>query len=178
MWLSKFLSVSGQSFCSHEACEFAGSAKEFWENADIFRPSEDQHYGNSDSANIFVLPALLAERPMTRVVFINRHIVEVCKSMKAIGYPVDEKAAQLMLTLRDCYHEYFDLVINYHDLGREDIEQYLWEFVLPDVPFDRLRFRKYNLKKIGYSKEFPMPKKDTSRFVAWVNQELSCKVEK
>src|SRR6516165_8958202 len=60
MWLSRFLTLDGISYCTHEATEFAGSQEQFWSNAEKYAQQCD-YYGNSDSANIFVLPALLAE---------------------------------------------------------------------------------------------------------------------
>lgn len=176
LWLANFLSITGKSVVTHEACEFAGSAQEFWENADSLHP-DGFHYGNADSASIFVLPALLAERPMTRVVWINRSIVEVCKSMQSIGMPMEEKSARLMLDLRDRYCEHFDLVIDFHSLSQEHIISILWNYCLPGVPFNLVRFRQYNVRRICYTKDNPMPKKDTKRFTAWVNRELSQPVE-
>jgi hypothetical protein len=177
LWLSHYLGIPGKSVVTHEACEFAGSAKEFWSNADALRPPLC-HYGNSDSANIFVLPALLAERPMTKVIWINRNIVDVVKSMKKVGVPMEEKAANLMICLRNRYCAYFDLTVNFDDLGLEHIIRMIWEFLMPDIPFDPLRYRRYNAQNICYSKDNPMLKKDTKKFIAWVNEELSQTVEK
>jgi hypothetical protein len=181
LWLSHFLSIQGLSICTHESLEFAGSAVEFWDNADTYRlgyANSDAHYGDSDSAIIFVLPALLAERPMTKVVWIDRPIVEVCRSLKEVDQPIGQQAAELMLTLRDRYCDHFDLILDYHHLGREAIVKVLWDYVLPGIPFDRARFKRYNAQKISYGKDNPMLKKDTTKLMSWVNQELGQPVER
>jgi hypothetical protein len=173
MWLSEFLTVPGVSICTHEATEFAGSASEFWSNAEGFcDDSGTEIYGNSDSANIFVLPAILAERPLTRVVWIARPIVEVAKSMKAAKMPFTEQSARTLITLRDAHRAHFDLIIDFKDLERMDICRELWEFCLPTVPFDAGRWGLFHSRKIGYSAAYPSPEKPYAKFLAWVRMEL------
>lgn len=172
MWLAQFLSVPGISICTHEATEFAGSAAEFWKNAEVTcRGVGVGTYGNSDSANIFVLPALLAERPLTRVVWIARPIVEVAKSMKAANMPFTEQSARTLMVMRDAHKDHFDLIIEYQDLKRLDACRCLWEFCLPDVPFDVGRWGLFHSKKIGYSAANPPPPKPYAKFLAFVQRE-------
>ena len=175
MWLSQFLSVPGVSTCTHEATEFAGNAAEFWHNAECScRASGVQIYGNSDSANTFVLPALLAERPLTRVVWIARPIVEVAKSMKAAKMPFTEQSARTLIALRDAHWAHFDLMIDFKDHERMDTCRELWEFCLPMVPFDADRWGLFHSCKIGYSAAQPAPEKPYAKFLAWVRKELNC----
>lgn len=171
MWLSHFLTVPGKSVCTHEATENAGSAKEFWDNAERFAGGH-LDYGNSDSANIFVLPALLAERPLTRVVWIERPIVEVCQSMKRANLPFDEASARTLMKLRDQYKEHFDMVLHFQDLYRMDTCWALWKWVLPEVEFELGRWGIFYVKNICYTAAHPPPKQNTAKFLAWVNQEL------
>jgi hypothetical protein len=176
MWLSRFLSIAGKCAVSHEACEHAGNAEEFWDNADVMRPFGG-HYGNSDSATIFVLPALLAARPLTKVIWIHRNMVDVCKSLKAIGLNLDQESAELILRLRDRYRECFDMIIDFEDLSSQRTVETMWYYLLPDIPFDLERFKFYCKQKICYTKEKPMPSKTTVRFVGWVQRELDQPVE-
>jgi hypothetical protein len=170
MWLAQFLSVPGVSVCTHEATEFAGSATEFWQNAEAYGAPI---YGNSDSANIFVLPALLAERPLTRVIWIARPIVEVAKSMKAAKMPFTEQSARTLMAMRDRYKEYFDVVIEFSDLEAMDVCKYLWEFVLPGVSFDFDRWGIFHSKKIAYTKDNPYPPKAYGKLLAWIEREIN-----
>ena len=171
MWLSKFLSVEGVCVCTHEATEFAGSASEFWTNGEHFANGRE-FYGNSDSANIFVLPALLAEMPMTRVIWVARPVVEVAKSMKAAGMLCNEKALRTLIDLREKYWNMFDLMVGFRDLQHMEICKGLWEFCLPGVPFDYGRWGRYANRRICYSKEQPFPRKNYDLFLPWVLREL------
>src|SRR5258708_18169859 len=83
---------------------------------------------------------LLAERPLTRVVWIARPIVEVAKSMKAAKMPFTEQSARTLIALRDTHRDHFDLIVEYQDLERMDACRCLWDFCLPDVPFDACRW--------------------------------------
>jgi hypothetical protein len=174
MWLAKFLTIPGVAVTTHEATEHAGSASEFWKNAEDFcSDSGTEIYGNSDSANIFVLPALLAERPLTRVVWIARPIVEVAESMKAARMPFTEQSARTLIGMRDLHRNHFDLVIEYQDLERMDVCKDLWDFCLPNVPFDFGRWGLFHARKIAYTAQNPPPPKQFVRFLAWVKEELS-----
>ena len=173
MWLSKFLTVPGVSICTHEATEYAGSASEFWSNAEGFcDDSGTEIYGNSDSANTFVLPALLAERPLTRVVWIARPIVEVAKSMKAAKMPFTEQSARTLMVMRDAHKDHFDAVIPFDHLERMDVCRWIWEYCLPGVPFDAGRWGLFHSKKIGYSAANPPPLKPYAKFLAFVQREI------
>lgn len=169
LWLSHFLSIPGICTCTHEATEHAASAQEFWTNADRYRTGI---YGNSDSANIFVLPSILAERPLTRTVWIARPIVEVCASMKAAGLEFTEHAARTLMQLRDEYQAHLDMVIDYEELNSMAECKALWEFVLPgSVPFDAGRWRIFANKKIAYTASNPPPPQTTEKFLLWIKDE-------
>lgn len=171
MWLSSFLSVPGVSFCTHEATEFASSAEEFWDNAETYCHGIDI-YGNSDSANLYGLRSMLALRPMTKVVWINRPMCEVRESMANIGMPMNDSTVWHITKLRDLCWEYFDLRIDFDGLVHACECRRIWEFCLPDVPFDYGRWGAYTHKKICYSKENPMPNKSFSKFLNWAKREV------
>jgi hypothetical protein len=134
-WLANFFSMPGVCECEHEATQYAGSSQEFWERADDI--CREPVYGNSDSGNILVLPALLAARPLTKVVWVERPIVEVARSLHQAGFPCTEASMRLLLNHRDAYRELFDLVVDFHQLGQLAVIQILWHFLLgSDVPFD------------------------------------------
>jgi hypothetical protein len=171
MWLSKFLSVEGRSVCTHEATEFSGSAEEFWFNADIYGSGADI-YGNSDSANIYVLPSLLSERPLTRVVWIERALEEVARSMKAINMPFNQSGLDNLKMMHERNAGYFDLVVNFDVLKHPQICRMIWSFCLPGVPWDLERWKSFDQLKICYDKEHPMPEKNFDKFLAWVQRDI------
>jgi hypothetical protein len=174
LWFSKFLTVPGVSVCTHEATEFASSPAEFWDNAEHFcSDSGVEIYGNSDSANLFVLPSILAARPLTKVIWIQRPIDDVWRSMKEAGIPCDISSSRLLETLRHQHRECFDLVVDYHSLSSRHVCEQIWNLVLPSIPFDLARWIEYADKRICYSKQNPVPQKDFRKFLDWVQAELS-----
>jgi hypothetical protein len=174
LWFSHFLTVPGASVCTHEASEFAASTKEFWSNAQHFCSDAGvKIYGNSDSASLFVLPALLAERPLTRVIWIDRPQNEVIASMRANNIPHDFQSVSMMIRLRDIYRDYFDLVVAYDQLQHLNMMKVIWQVAMPDVPFDPIRWIKFERQRIAYGPSNPMPEKDYTKFFEWVQRELS-----
>lgn len=169
LWLSKFLTVEGYSACTHEATEKAGSPQEFWSNACAHNV---QVYGNSDSANLFVLPSLLAMRPMTKVLWIDRPVDEVGHSLKESGIPSSSNAMSVMIDLRYYYGDLFDVVFDYHTLIHPEVCEQIWEWCLPGVEFDYKRWRTFDETKICYSKSNPYPQKDFKKFLEWANKDL------
>lgn len=171
MWLSKFLTVEGISVCNHEATEFAGSAEEFWANAEK-EAADCEYYGNSDAANIFVLPSLLAERPLTQVVWIERDMIEVARSMKNIGMPINELGLNNLMTMRQVHQKHFDLIIGYEALHSGDVCKMVWDLCLPKVPFDWARWGAFQHQNIGYSKTNPWTHKNTDKLLGWAQREI------
>jgi hypothetical protein len=155
----------------HEATEFASNAQEFWSNADCYSCGRE-FYGNSDSANILVLPSLLAERPLTRVVWIERPITEVRQSLIRAKIPFCGAWDRVLTDKRDRYAEYFDLIMDYRDLETMDGCRKLWEFCLPGAQFDYGRWGQYHPKKICYSADNPYPEKSYEKLLVWLKAEL------
>lgn len=170
-WLSRFLSIDGVSVCTHEATEHAGSAEQFWDNAER-SATGCRIYGNSDSANNYVLPSILAKMPLTRVVWIERPMDEVKASMETMGMPMDPESIDNLMHFRRLHEHLFDLVIPFHELCYMPVCKQLWEFCLPGEPFDYGRWGIYSCLKLGYSKESPMPEKDFSKLLRWIMHEV------
>jgi hypothetical protein len=133
LWLANFFSVPSVSFCEHEATQWAGSSEDFWARADTCPAPV---YGNSDSANILVLPALLARRPLTKVVWIERPMSQVALSMRKAGFPFTQAGAEMLSAHKERYRNLFDLELDFRELGRFEIISALWNFLLPGQPFD------------------------------------------
>jgi hypothetical protein len=165
--LSHFLSVPGVSVCMHEATEFASNSQEFWSNAEQFVLGRE-FFGNSDSANILVLPSILAERPLTRVVWIERPIAEIRKSLTRAKIPFREGWDRVLTEKRDSYADYFDLSMDYRELDTMAGCRKIWEICLPGVQFDYGRWGQYSAKKICYSADNPYPEKSYEKLLNWI----------
>jgi hypothetical protein len=171
MWLSKFLTIPGISVCTHEATEFAADPEEFWANGEQFC-EKCSIYGNSDSANIFCLASMLAARPLTRVVWIERHIVDVAESCRVAKISFTEESGRTLLAMRDLHRDYFDLVIKYEDLQSAEVCRTLWEFCLPKIAFDYGRWALFESKKLCYTAQNPPPVKSFEKYLKWVHRDL------
>lgn len=171
MWLSRFLTLDGISYCTHEATEFAGSQEEFWSNAEKYAQQCD-YYGNSDSANIFVLPALLAEKPMTKVIWVDRPMSEVIHSMQVAKMPMNDHSAKTLAELMHRHYELFDLVVSYKLLELEGGCRLVWDHCLPGVPFDEIRWRFMKDQRICYTEKCPSPIKSYEKFLPWAQAEV------
>jgi hypothetical protein len=154
----------------HEATEFASSPQEFWSNADGFILGREV-FGNSDSANNLVLPSILAERPLTRVVWVERPIAEVRESLLRAKIPFCEGWDKVLLEMRDRHAEYFDLIMDYSELDTMDGCRKIWEFCLPGVQFDYGRWGRYSVQKICYSADNPYPEKSYEKLLIWLEAE-------
>ena len=171
MWLSRFLTLDGISYCTHEATEFAGSQEEFWSNAEKYAQQCD-YYGNADSANIFVLPSILAERPMTKVVWVDRPMTEVLHSMKIANMPMCNEAARSLMEQMTRHYEMFDLVVSFQHLEMEGGSRLIWDLCLPGIPFDSIRWNWFKNQRICYTAHNPPPVKTYEKFLPWAQSEV------
>src|SRR5215475_1888932 len=150
-WLANFFSIGGLCKCEHEALQYSSSSQEFWERAE--QTCQEPIYGNSDSAAIFVLPALLARRPLTKVVWVDRPMPEVERSLHAAGFPFNKEAAALLQAYRDKHRDLFDLVVSFEKLGSLAVIQTLWRFLLGEALFDYGRWGLLERTKLAHTYE-------------------------
>src|SRR6266404_9125802 len=88
-WLGRFLSVPHQSICLCDGLARATNAESFWTIAEaVCRERGVGIFGNSEILNLPLLPSLLAARPMTKVVFIHRPMMDSIKAAEAVGYHI------------------------------------------------------------------------------------------
>jgi hypothetical protein len=154
LWFSRFLTIPRVCFCAHEASEYASCSQEFWANAkDRATILETPIFGNSDSAQLFVLPALLAANPTTRAVWIDRPIEEVAESLIRAGFPpLDQQVKETLRDYRDHYLDLFDLVVSYSDLGNPVVIENIWRLCLGDeIPFSVAWWKRMDTQRIAYS---------------------------
>lgn len=68
-------------------------------------------FGNSEILNLPLLPSLLAARPLTKVVFIHRPMMDSIKAAEAVGYHIPARIWQAMAAHLTKYIEHVDLVV-------------------------------------------------------------------
>jgi hypothetical protein len=169
--MSKFLTRPGICLCGHEATEYASSSAEFWHNADTVRAETGWPiFGNSDSANIYVLPALLAARPMTKVIWIERPMIEVKRSMERAGFDFPDSTAKTLIFLRDRYQDLIDFVVSYQDLAAVGYCRALWDYLL-GCPFDYAWWNSMAGTRFAYDVS-TLPPKDTAKFLSFIMNEM------
>lgn len=169
LWLANFLSVPGVSICEHEATQWANSSQAFWDRADL---ANTPYYGNSDSAAILVLPALLAARPLTKVVWVERPLPEVAVSMIRAGFPFTQAGMELLCSHKNKYQDLFDLEIDFYRLGQLEVITTLWGLVLPEVPFDYGRWGQLEAIRLAYTAQhYADHPRDGRRFLEFVAKE-------
>lgn len=169
LWLSCFFSAPGICVCEHEATEYAASSREFWQRAQDVAGNAPV-YGNSDSAAVFVLPALLAAMPLTKVVWIERHMDEVSLSMRRAGFSFDIRQAINLTCARRAADPYIDVAISYHRLRQKEYVRWLWQYLLDDVPFDETRWHAFKDEKIAYTAA-TFPNKEVEKFKQFLANE-------
>jgi hypothetical protein len=166
------LTRPGFAFCAHEATEYASSSAEFWDNADKVKAETGWPiFGNSDSANIYVLPALLAARPMTRVLWVERPIEEVKRSMRKAGFEFPDSTAKTLLFLRHRYQDLIDFVIDYQNLEAVGYVRALWDYLLGGCPFDYAWWGSMANTRLAYDVS-TIPPKDTAKFLSFIMNEM------
>jgi hypothetical protein len=176
LWLSHFFNLPYVCLCTHEATEYAASSEEFWANAErICSRVERPIYGNSDSAQIFVLPALLACNPTTKVVWIDRPMPEVIASMSRAKLSMTpENWVRSLLAYRARYQDLFDSIIPYEDLTKVETIRALWtELLGPEVPFVEGWWNRMKDQRIAYSiPDNPPPTRNNERFSQFLMHEM------
>lgn len=130
------------------------------------------YFGNAEALNLVLLPSLLAARPLTKVVWIDRSLSESIKSAADCGLRYEPRFWQGVLELRDRYVQHFDLVLPFKELAEEDGIRALWQTVLPGVPFNRRRWEAFARKRIVCDRE-----KARTRDFNWFEQFLHTEAE-
>src|SRR5689334_6685741 len=129
LWFSHFFSFHPQIWCVHDASEFASSSEHYWGLLEARYALGAESVGAADTAAILVLPALLAARPMTKVVWIERPLDQVATSMHQAGFTFTHEGAQFLRHHKERYRPLFDLEIAFHDLNHLSTILDLWDFL-------------------------------------------------
>jgi hypothetical protein len=148
-WLSRFLTVLHQSVCLCDGLCRATSAQSFWEMAEaVCQERGVRIFGNSEILNLPLLPSLLAARPMTKVVWIHRPMLDSIKAAEAAGYHIPVQIWQAMAAHLTEYLEHVDWIVPFDLLDHESTMRMLWEKVLPGLEWNQRRWQAFTRKRI------------------------------
>jgi hypothetical protein len=115
---------------------------------DLCRAKCIEYFGNAELFNLPLLPSLLAARPMTKVVFIHRPMMESIKAAEANGYHIPTRIWQAMAANLFEYIEYVDWIVPFRLIDDEATMRMLWEKVLPGLGWNQRRWQAFVGKRI------------------------------
>jgi hypothetical protein len=149
LWLSRFLTVPHQSVCLCDGLARATSAEAFWTMAEeLCEERGVRIFGNSEILNLPLLQALLAARPMTKVVWIHRPIEDSIRAAEAAGYRIPTKIWEVFAAHLRKYLQYVDWIERYELLDDEATMRRLWGLILPGVPWNHRRWHAFTKRRI------------------------------
>jgi len=138
-WLANFFTY-GNSFCFHEAIKQCNNITDL---KDLFVSTGKQYVGNSDSVIPFFAKRVNELFPQAKWVIIERDEQDVIKSLDRV-LPGSEKQNVLnigkpLLTWvkKTCN----PLMINFSELSTQRECKRIWEYCLPTIPFDEMRWK-------------------------------------
>ena len=136
-WLANFLTYE-DSFCFHEAIKQCSKITDL---KDLFLSTGKQYVGNSDSAIPFFAKQVKELFPQTKWVIIERDEQDVIKSLNRV-LPGEKQNAlnigkpHLAWVKKTCN----PLMINFAELSTQRECKRIWEYCLPNIPFDAMRW--------------------------------------
>jgi hypothetical protein len=162
-WLSQFLTVPHRSVCLCDGFEQMAGIEGFWATGEeVCKDKGVEFFGNAATMNLVLLPALLARRPLTKVIWVERRLGDSIRSAEASGFHLGIRSWQGLGQLRIRYTEHFDAEINFNDLSDESAIRAIWAEVLPTVPWNQERWHAFRRKRIVCNRP-KLPGQDYSR---------------
>jgi hypothetical protein len=153
VWLSRFLTVPHKSLCTCDAIGHVESAEEFWARGEqIARERNLEYYGNCELLNLTILPSLIATRPLTCVLYVDREIISSMMASQRAGQGIPAEMWNALGEYRLRHRAHFDAIIPYDLLGDASTMKALWELVLPGVAWNQARWEAFSRKRITCKK--------------------------
>lgn len=136
-----------------------------------------EYYGNADSASSYVLPALLAARPLSKVVWVERPLWDVANSLRKAGYPVNAEIMFNLRAARRACNELVDVGISFEQLNSETYVRWLWDFLFDGHPWDRERWLIYKDLRLVVDPE-QNRRKNSGKFAQFLQSETEFALRK
>jgi hypothetical protein len=148
-WLSNFFTYK-DSFCFHEAIRLCYNITDM---KILFECIKETNIGNSDAWLMFHYDKIMEMFPNSKWVLIKRDFISAFeaakKRYKFERLPIDlETFSDLKEKLDEFEKEYSPLVIQYETLDDIDVCKRIWEYCLPDIPFNKARWYQLDVLKI------------------------------
>jgi hypothetical protein len=144
-WLSRFFSVPRISTCLCNGFGQVPSIDLFWAAGEGLGV---EFFGNSATMNLMLLPSLLARRPLTKTIWVDRGLDDAMRSAERAGFHLDVEMWAGLEQLRVRYAEHFDAEISFSDLSNESSMRGIWAEALPGAPWNQARWEAYKRKRI------------------------------
>jgi hypothetical protein len=144
-WLANFMTY-GSSFCYHELLRERGAAGML----EAMTSDRYDHVGNSDCG----IPFFAKYLPGTglKLIVVRRNADEVINSLLQI-FPTEQGAIELVVAaglkhLNRLQIERPCLIVEYDELGEVATCKAIWDYCIPDAPFDTARWALLDKMKV------------------------------
>jgi len=138
---------------------------------DLCTRSGIDYFGNAELLNLQLMEALLALRPMTRVIWIKRKMEDSLRAAEAAGYRIDARLWQGMVVYIERHIGLVDWFIPFEKLNDQATMEELWQKVLPTVSWNQRRWEAFAGKRIVCNPA-RIINTDSSRLARFLNAEL------
>ena len=140
-WLANLFSYQ-ESFCYHEALKHVSSVNGLVE---FLKATDAKYVGDSDSGLPFVMEQVIDHFTNARLVVIERDPNSVIESLRkafpfaSVDFP--EMVLRAAHAIEELKKKFRPLVVAHRDLERMEICRRVWDYCLPDVPFNERRWQ-------------------------------------
>lgn len=172
-WLSRFLSIPGYSHCFCDLCSDVASAEEFWEKAEQFAALQGYEYiGCSELLTLPLFASLMAARPLSKAIYIDRRLTESKRAAQAAGQEIQPWLWEALTRYRLKAEEHFDSVIPYVQLDDSRTMQTAFQTLFGEtIPWNQKRFEAFRRRPITCPKNTLSPQRH-ERLVGFLQREV------
>lgn len=140
-WLANFFTYNS-SFCYHEATRFCTNIRDLKE---LMGNHTAINIGNADPAMLYIMNDALKAFPGAKVVLIERELHETIDSFidfyTSYEYNRIQEWIEYMFEMMEKVKQKYDVLTVRHDaLNKMEECKKLWNYLLPDEPFDEKRW--------------------------------------
>lgn len=141
-WLANFFTIEN-AFCYHEATRFCHELSDL---KSLMDKNKSKYVGNSDPALLFLINEVMDLFPNCKIVIIDRDFHDCIDSY--LGFFSNKSYLTIITWMEKTYTQlervknYYEFyTVNHDDLDNVDTCRRLWEYLLPDMEFDRARWQ-------------------------------------
>jgi len=138
-WLANFLTYGG-AFCFHEAIRFCKSIEDFRR---VTKLPQYKVIGDSDCGALPFVPEIKALFPDLRLLVVRRDAKDAYMDARInLGFRVNENLVEAnRRMMENVIDKHSPKVVEFDDLDMEDTCREVWDYCVPGVAFDPIRWR-------------------------------------